>query len=47
MTITNKEDLEAHEDVRNDMRREKKTEKDFEWVFPLRETRGMTGKGGK
>jgi hypothetical protein len=33
MTITNKEDLEAHEDVRNDMRREKNTEKHFEWVF--------------
>ena len=33
MTITNKEDLEAHEDVRNDLRREKNTEKHFEWVF--------------
>ena len=35
MTITNKEDLEAHEDVRNDMRREKNTEKHFEWVFSI------------
>jgi hypothetical protein len=32
MTITNKEDLEAHEDVQ-DLRREKNTEKYFEWVF--------------
>ena len=35
MTITNKEDLEAHEDVRSDMRREKNTEKVFEWVFSI------------
>ncbi|SFG58070.1 hypothetical protein SAMN04488025_1523 [Planifilum fulgidum] len=35
MTITNKADLEAHEDVRNDIRREKNTEKHFEWVFSI------------
>jgi len=33
MTITDKRDLEAHEDVRKDPRRDKNTEKHFEWVF--------------
>ncbi|WP_143085436.1 hypothetical protein [Planifilum fulgidum] len=33
MTVTNKEDLEAHEEVRNDLRRDKATEKVFKWVF--------------
>ncbi|PRX38535.1 hypothetical protein CLV97_1519 [Planifilum fimeticola] len=35
MTITDKRDLEAHEDVRNDLRRDKNTEKHFEMVFNL------------